>query len=218
MLTSFDGISIHLPPEITNKGYFTGNKWYHTDQSYTRNNLECYQGMVMGYDVNKGDATLACIEGSHRYHKKFAKKFKKSNKSEWYKLNDDETKWYIKKCNKKNNTSDSEICVLAKAGDLILWDSRTIHFGKECDKGRKKKNIRLCVYACQLPRSHIKINKEKELLKKQKAFEEMRVTSHWPIKTKLFGKNPNTYGKKIQETKKIKKPKLTKLGKNLAGF
>lgn len=217
MLSSFDGISIHLPPEETNRGFFRGNTWYHTDQSYLRNDLECYQGMVMGFDVNEGDATLACIEGSNNYHKKFAKKFKKEDKGDWCKLNEEETKWYIKKCQKKFDKP--QVCVLAKAGDLILWDSRTIHFGKECDKDRKKSNFRLCVYTCQLPRLHMEEKtKEKMLLKKQKAFEELRVTSHWPHKSKLFAKTPRTYGKKMQEVEKIKKPKLTKLGKKLAGF
>ena len=31
LLTSFDGMSIHLPPEVTNKGYFRGNEWFHTE-------------------------------------------------------------------------------------------------------------------------------------------------------------------------------------------
>ena len=45
LLVSFDGFSFHLPHEITKRGYFRGNTWYHTDQSYKRNELECIQSL-----------------------------------------------------------------------------------------------------------------------------------------------------------------------------
>ena len=31
MLTSYDGVSIHLPPEQTGKGFFRNSIWFHTD-------------------------------------------------------------------------------------------------------------------------------------------------------------------------------------------
>ena len=40
---------------------------------------------------------------------------------------------------------------------------------------------------------------KKELEKRKKAFNELRMTSHWPHKVRLFPKNPQTYGKKIKE-------------------
>jgi len=54
--------------------------------------------------------------------------------------------------------------------------------------------------------------------KKQKAFNEIRTTSHWPAKVKLFPKNPRTYGKELPKVSKINIPNLTELGKSLAGF
>ena len=39
------------------------------------------------------------------------------------------------------------------AGSLVLWDSRTIHCGKEPDSNRTKSNYRCCVYLCYTPRS-----------------------------------------------------------------
>ena len=58
LLVSFDGMSIHLPHEIVNPraGYFR-NTWYHCDQSFLRNEDECYQSWLTAYDVNQGDAT-----------------------------------------------------------------------------------------------------------------------------------------------------------------
>jgi len=68
LLASFDTSSIHMPPEITGK-WTKQYRWYHTDQTYTNNNLTCLQSWVTAFDVNNGDATLAILEGSHKYHK-----------------------------------------------------------------------------------------------------------------------------------------------------
>lgn len=68
---------------------------------------------------------------------------------------------------------------------------------------------------CYEPRSHCT---EKNLIKKQKAFENMRMTTHWPCKVKLFPVNPRTYGGPIYDVKKLPIPILSDLGKKLAGF
>ena len=39
LLVSFDGSSFHLPPETTNRGWNRNNTWYHSDQSFTRNDF-----------------------------------------------------------------------------------------------------------------------------------------------------------------------------------
>ena len=44
---------------------------------------------------------------------------------------------------------------------------------------------------------------KKELEKRKKAFSELRMTSHWPHKVRLFPKTPQTYGKKIKEISDI---------------
>jgi hypothetical protein len=63
-----------------------------------------------------------------------------------------------------------------------------------------------------------KLSNPLNIKKKQKAFQEMRMTTHWPCKIKLFPKNPRTYGKVQQKSTKLPEPKLTELGKRLAGF
>ncbi len=208
LLVSFDGCSIHLPPEITGRGWYRGNSWLHTDQSYTRNTKECIQGFVTAYDINDGDASLTVLEKSHKLHKSFASQFGITDTSDWYKLNDKEMKFYLDKGCKRT-------CVKATAGSLILWDSRTIHCGQEPTKGRAKQNYRFVVYVCQTPRSKATSN---NIVKKQKAFNDMRMTTHWPHKIKLFPTSPRTYGAELPEVGNIKKPKLTALGKSLAGF
>ena len=78
LLVSFDAFSFQMPPEITKRGWNQNHTWYHTDQSYTRNNLESIQSWITGLDVEEGDATLAFLEGSNRFHKSFADHWKKT--------------------------------------------------------------------------------------------------------------------------------------------
>ena len=56
------------------------------------------------------------------------------------------------------------------------------------------------------------------LKKKQKAFQNLRMTTHWPEKSNLFPINPRTYGGPLPNVKNIEKPKLNDIGKKLAGF
>mgnify|MGYP003654841920 FL=1 len=207
LLVSFDGASFHLPPENTNKGWFN-KQWFHTDQSFLRNDFECIQSWVTSLDVKEGDATLSFMEGSHLFHKDFAEHSGIKEKSDWYKLNDDQIDFFTEKgCETKR--------IKCPKGSLILWDSRTIHCGVEALKGREKKNFRSIIYLCMTPRSKCPV---KDLEKKKKAFEEMRMTTHWPHKPKLFPKMPRTYGNVIPPVEDISPPVLTELGRKLAGF
>ena len=56
LITSYDAVSFHLPPETTGIGWYNNNDWMHVDASYTRKEFECVQGFVTGYDINDGDA------------------------------------------------------------------------------------------------------------------------------------------------------------------
>ena len=203
LITSFDGASIHMPPEITNRGWYLGNDWFHTDQSYTRNNFECIQSWITAYDVEEGDATLQVLEKSHKLHGKFAKKFNITNKSDWYKLSIDELEFY-ENCKK--------VRIECKAGSVVLWDSRMIHCGSEPKKSRKNPKFRMIGYICMVPRS---LATETTLKKRKKAFEDLRTTNHYPHKVKLFPKTPRTYGKELPDIENITPPVLTKLGMKL---
>jgi hypothetical protein len=209
LLVSFDAASYHMPPETTNLGWYRGRDWFHCDQSYLDSKFKCVQGWVTGYDVNEGDASLSILEESNDYHKKFQNKFSIKEKDDWYKLNEDELEFYI---TEKNCVPRRIKC---PKGSLVLWDSRTIHCGSESLKTREKPNFRNVAYVCYEPRSKCT---EKNLIKKQKAFEEMRMTSHWPCKIKLFPKMPRTYGGPVYEVKELSTPILSELGKKLAGF
>lgn len=152
LLVSFDGASIHMPPETTGRGWFKEKKWLHSDQSFLRNDFECVQSWVTAYDVNEGDATLTFLESSHKYHNDFREKFhsiypttnekeNKKLKDDWYLLSVKEVKFYTQKgCVEK--------CIKCPAGSMVFWDSRTIHAGKEALQSREKPNFRCVGYIC----------------------------------------------------------------------
>jgi hypothetical protein len=73
LLVSFDGVSIQMPPEITQFGWFNNNsdKLFHTDQGFQSSEFECVQSWITAFDVNENDATLTVLEGSHVFHKEF---------------------------------------------------------------------------------------------------------------------------------------------------
>ena len=208
LLVSFDGLSFNLPPEITKKGWNKGNTWYHTDQSFTTNEFKCIQSFITGLDINEYDATLSFMEGSNKYHSEFRDTYNITDKSNWYKLTKEQQSFYSNKgCNIKN--------IKCPKGSLVFWDSRTIHCGIEADKKRTTLNIRAVIYLCYMPRN---ICDKTNLKKKQKAFNELRTTSHYPCNIKLFSKEPRTYGGIMPIITPIDKPTLTELGCSLAGF
>lgn len=210
LLVSFDGASFHFPPEVTGCGYRRQieSGWLHCDQSFQRNKFECVQSWITANDVEKGDATLIFMQGSHKYHKHFKEHFNITEKQDWYKLTKEHISWY-------KEQGCEVICIRCPKGSLVLWDSRTIHSGTESIKDRENPKIRCVGYLCYMPREQVTAAM---LKKKRKAFEELRTTNHWPCKPKLFPKIPRTYGAPISKVVDIEKPIVDKLGLILAGF
>lgn len=210
LLVSFDGASFHFPPETTNLGWYKGNNWLHCDQSYLRPDFECVQSWINAFDTNVGDATLTVYEGSHKHHKEFSERFNITNKDDWYKLeNQEQQDFYVKEKGCK------QYHIKCPAGSLVLWDSRTIHSGTEPVKGREKPNFRCVSYLCYMPRNRAK---PLDIKKKIKAFEELRTTSHWAHRCKLFPKTPRTYGKELPPITPIHPPIINEMGKKFIGY
>ena len=207
LIVSFDGAAFHMPSEVTNRGYFRGKEWLHCDQNFNNSNFICVQSWVTGLEVRPGDATLTFLEGSNRLHGDFAGAFELNVKDDWYKLTESEIQWYY-------NRGCRNMTITCPPGSLVLWDSRTIHAGKEALKDRQLRNFRCVVYLCYTPRSLIT---EANRKKKVKALDEMRMTSHWPHKVKLFATQPRTYGKELPKLRSLEPPVLNLLGLRLAG-
>ena len=208
LLVSFDGLSLHLPPEQTGRGWYRDNQWMHCDQNMTNHKFESVQSFLTANEIREGDPTLTFLEGGHKFHKRITKKFKIEDKNDWYKFNEKEYNYYLKKgCEKK--------CIKCPAGSMVFWSSQLPHCGMEPLKERKVENERCIIYLCYTPRSK---STQANLKKKIKAFETLRTTNHLPHKPKLFPVNPRTYGSPLPKYEPIQPPVLNELGKKLAGY
>jgi hypothetical protein len=204
LIVSFDGLSIHLPPEKTNRGWYESN-WFHTDQSSKKIGKHCIQGLINLYPVNNGDATLSILEKSHHLHESFFKDNQINNSSDWYQLKDNDLN-YFKSC-------DPSAIKVDDIGSMILWDSRTFHQGIESNINRQAENFRMAIYITMMPRSTI--NDPLTLIKKQKAFKNLKLTSHWANSNFTFPKKPKIC---LYEFNLIHQPVLNDIGKRLAGY
>lgn len=214
LLTSFDGASFQAPPDRKGnphpeRGWGSSKHWFHSDQSLKRPGRECIQGWVTANPVEEGDATLRVLEGSHVYHAELAKKFPKLVKGvDWVRYNDEVIAFFTeKKC--------EPVRITCPAGSLVLWDSRTAHYGAPPLRNRKNKKFRAIVYVSMLPRAFATA---KWMEKKRAAFTKQRTTTHWGNKAKLFAEVPQTFGQPLPLVRKAALPTLTALGRRLAGF
>lgn len=208
LLSSFDGASFNPPPEVVRQGWKGNQNWLHTDQSYSRNEFECVQSWITANEVDNGDATLTFLESSHKYHKECAEKFGLTNPIDWHLLSEEQNQFYLSKgCKLK--------FAKCPAGSMVFWDSRTIHAGSEPIHNRKVPKWRNVVYICQLPK-HWSSDKNNQI--RRQAFEDMRVTNHNVVHTKIFPLWPKRSDRKPLTGADIPRPNLSELGKSLAGL
>lgn len=233
---SMDAVCIVRPPE---NNRFIGKRpprknahnerWYHLDQGSGSRGERCVQGFVTLEDITEEDSTLCVLEHSHRYHSAFFdSKYKQrhsTSKEDWVKLSKDEIAWY----KGRTGASTSEVhggsvgswrvrerLVTAKAGDLVLWDSRTVHCNRNPVCGRANPRWRYVVYVCMMPAMLVGPG---AVEKRRQAVMELRTTSHRVDKPKLFGHYGRTYGKDLPMWHfRERLPELPELGRKLLGL
>lgn len=180
LIASFDGLNISLPvhPEHGRTDVEETKPWEHIDQD-PRTISECklYQGIANLADNGPSDGGLVVLAGSHKLHQrhfdavnggKFRPECDLGEGENGYNFNPEDAAWY------REVAGCPEVKVCAKAGDLILWDSRTIHW----NTNPKGERTRFATYVCYCPRSFMT---EEELEKKREIFEQRKGTTHWPV-------------------------------------
>jgi ectoine hydroxylase-related dioxygenase (phytanoyl-CoA dioxygenase family) len=173
LVVSYDG-TCYIPADVKKKD----NVWTHTDQAPTKESLCCYQGFVALTD--NIERTLVVYEGSHKLHQAYAKeKNLLCHNKDWLLIEQE----YLRRIH------DRKRVVSAKAGSLVLWDSRTFHQNQYGTLPEE----RVVQYVCYLPKSK---RSQKMQEKRMKYFQERRTTSHWPYPVKVNGLQPQTYGNK----------------------
>lgn len=223
LLASFDGSNFTIPNNLntlhgklkhnkhkkgnTEAGTETAAPWYHLDQSLTRPEFETVQSWVSAYDVRDGDATLAFLESSHLHFAELGDSTASKSVADWKVLSDNELEFY-KSC------GCMEKRIACPAGSLVMWDSRTVHYGAPSLKKPHEQSFRLVGYVCYRPRYFIRSDM---LCAKRDAFNSLDTTSHHPTNVRVFRKLPQKVALKYP-VNLIEPPVLTDLGRRLAGF
>ncbi|KAK9792461.1 hypothetical protein WJX73_006649 [Symbiochloris irregularis] len=183
LLSSFDSINALAPatepPEVPSNG------WLHTDQAPTRRGVCCIQGLVNMVDVGPSSTgTILIKQGSHKHHRRFFDEAcqmsveEQAKTEDWYQFQDGEVPWF---------DQFETVTPSAPAGSLILWDSRTAHANVLPEKTDQWRHV---VYTCYQPAS---LATEQDLQRKEQAWREYRVTTHWPAQNvSLFNNATDT--------------------------
>lgn len=177
LIASFDGMNVSLPinERFGRTDIAPTKPWPHLDQDpRTIERLELYQGIANLSTNGPEDGGLVVLSGSHRLHKKhfesiggFRKDSDLGHGANGYMYLDDDADWY-------RNEGCKEVKICANAGDLILWDSRTIHWNSAPTGDR----TRFATYVCYCARDRMS---EEDLQKKMGVWEAKKGTTHWPV-------------------------------------
>ncbi|KAM0414586.1 hypothetical protein ACHAPT_013568 [Fusarium lateritium] len=171
LLVSFDGLNVTLP---NRKDVERRKPWEHIDQSPLRRGVHCIQGIINLSPFGPEDGGLTVFPGFQKYNDEFFDAKSPEDKDKWFPLTDQylfkqhELDWFAARGLKAHK-------VCADVGDLILWDSRVIHYGAEPTE--KSSQIRTIIYAAYTP---VWMASPDQLALKRKAFYNYSSTTHWP--------------------------------------
>lgn len=188
LVVSYDG-SCWLSSDVKKKD----NIWTHSDQAPNKKGVHCYQGFVTLTD--NVTRSLVVYEGSHKLYEQYCSEKNLTHNKDWQLIDHD----YL------HSIADKKRVVSAKAGSLVLWDSRTFH---QNQYGNPEE--RIVQYVCFLPKEK---RSKKMFEKRQDYFIKRRMTSHWPYPVKVNGLQPQTYGKSDRyiDYSQLKPPELDDL-------
>ncbi|RAK88023.1 hypothetical protein BO79DRAFT_149426 [Aspergillus costaricaensis CBS 115574] len=169
LIVSFDSVNISFPGRTDIK---PNKPWPHQDQDPERPGFRCLQGLVNLLPNGPKDGGLIVCRGAHLLSEEFHEEFKNEEDKifawtkEWYGFTEAGLNWL-------KNKGMEWVKVTAEPGDLILWDSRTPHYNVSSEGN----SPRLCVYTCFMP---VADATQEDLKRKKVAFENTRMTTHWP--------------------------------------
>ncbi|WWC71969.1 uncharacterized protein I206_105928 [Kwoniella pini CBS 10737] len=208
LLVSFDAVNISLP--FDQDANFQKDAWPHTDQSPLRRHKHCIQGIANLVEVGPKDGSLLVLEGSFELYNEFFEIHDKDAPPEGWSWRDsflptnDQLQWfYDKGCKWKK--------IEAGPGDLILWDSRTIHYGGNAEGD----SIRVATYICYKPAKDILPD---ALERRKNCWDELIGTSHDPLlfrETGSIALGPLTDDERLRP---LQRPVLSDRAKQLAGI
>lgn len=172
---SFDAVNISFP--LKDMPAVHKQPWPHVDQSPLKTYKHCVQGIVNLLPNGVDDGGLMVLDGSAAlFDEYFASRSPPPEgypTADWWPHQDDAVDWFMSRGCKW-------IKVEAGPGDVILWDSRTVHYGVYA----KGSQPRFATYVCYKPAAGIR--PEMAALKKE-ALANCWPTTHDPLEFRLAG-------------------------------
>ncbi|KAJ5621819.1 hypothetical protein N7528_005051 [Penicillium herquei] len=213
MLTTIfkDGLNLSLPEAERPKTHPIFAPWSHVDQSPLRSNLQCVQGIMNLLPNGPEDGGLMVLEGSSKLYADVWKHFDhKKGENGW---NTWEQQFLDEEmCSWLESKGCKWVKVCAGPGDLLLWDSRTVHYGA----APSSTNDRFAAYVCYKPASMVS-DEAKEV--RVGAWARKDGTAHDPSIIRLTTRSPpdthTTYEQYLERG--LQNPVLSQRGRRLAG-
>lgn len=154
LLTSYDRGSTFRPWQQYNDSWKTRGGWWHIDQNSlkgpTRTGRVSIQSLITINDVTELTGGFAAIPGSHHFHEELSEQFAATQevKLDHILLHPHEN---------IHIATLPKLLISAKAGDMILWDSRLVHCNMPAiTTGNpyvpEGELLRLVGYVCMQPR------------------------------------------------------------------
>ncbi|KAF7198452.1 hypothetical protein HII31_00191 [Pseudocercospora fuligena] len=167
LLVSFDGMNLTVP--VTPRP--TSSPWPHVDQSPLRKGMQCVQGILNLAPNGPDDGGLVVLKSSSKLNEVFfkTKNIKEGNTwgpADWYGFEQEDVDWFIER-------GCEMVKVCAEPGDLVLWDSRTVHYNILPTTN----NTRAVMYICYSP---AKFASQSDVEQKAAFFRDRVGTTHWP--------------------------------------
>jgi hypothetical protein len=234
LLCAPDGFSCYVNTPSEKGGFHRiGHDSLHSDQA-ADDPAFSVQSFVNLVDTIKDGAAFQFLEGSHKKHKAFFDAIDQYKEDLFgddapvgeYKRftlleNQVRLNFYLKSRNGKAGCPEK--CIAALAGDVVLWNSKTIHSARQAIRPPPPFDpeavcLRGAVYVCMQPRY---LATSADLKKKIKAYIDLRTTTHNAASgITFFEKIPRTYGKTSEYiVRRIRQtPWLSKLGYSLFGL
>ncbi|ORY60782.1 uncharacterized protein BCR38DRAFT_374424 [Pseudomassariella vexata] len=189
LVVSLDGVNITLPisKESGRTDIEPTEPWPDIDQDPRKaDRFELYQGIANFSPCGPQDGGLCVLKGSHLLHTRnfeqiggFREKQDLGVGKNGYDFTNEDADWY-------KSQGCEEIKVCANAGDLIVWDSRTIHW----NASPAGDQTRFVSYVCYAPRSFLS---EAGLARKFEIFQSRKGTTHWPHENVVPADRPNYF-------------------------
>jgi len=196
LLVSFDGVTIWRPWTYEESWKTNaGNSWLHIDQHpIGRPGKHCVQGLVNLLPTSPETGGNVVIPGSHRLFEKIPEQYTERldrihpSIDHFRFPNDDE-----------NLVQNQPIMCHMEAGDLLLWDSRTIHCSAPSltTPSRDDELLRAASLICMMPRS----KSNPEVIEKRKAaVDNLTSTTNWSDRFIDADAFPNIQAAPLRET------------------